>query len=329
MVQSPFPAYSQLTRREGSLYPDAWGVFGDDDRIGTLNHLSRESVIAAKDSMRTGRVINLNLPLDFFNPALIPHRGLVAHDIFGLNEFHRDERLDNFFTQASTQIDGLRHFAHPDLGFYNNVSGELLDAEHSDLGIHEVAQRGISGRGILLDVARYREHVGRPIAPMSNEQITVADLDGALAHQKTSLKEGDILLLRTGWIAAYRQGMHTSGEPVLSAGLAQNEEIAAWLWDSKIAVIAADNLAVEAWPAHRENLPTIAERQGTLEHSSHTGMLHRLLIPLLGFTLGELWDLDELADACHSSGHYDFFLTAEPLNLVGGVASTANALAII
>lgn len=329
MMQSPFPTYQELPQHEGSLYPDAWGVFGAEDRLGTLNQLTPERVLEAKHSIRTGRVINLNLSLNFFTPALISHRGLVQHEIFGLNEFHRDERLDSFFTQASTQIDSLRHFAHPDRGFYNGVSGEILDTEHGDLSMHEVAEHGITGRGILIDVARYRESIGRPITTMSDEQLTVEDLENTLAHQGTTLQPGDILLLRTGWIADYRKGLHTPGSPVLSAGLAQSEEIAAWLWNNQPAMIAADNLAVEAWPANRVNLPTIAEQEGRMEPSSHTGMLHRLLIGLLGFTLGELWDLDELAEHCAVSGHYDVFLTAEPLNLVGGAGSPANALAIV
>jgi hypothetical protein len=58
-------------------------------------------------------------------------------------------------------------------------------------------------------------------------------------------------------------------------------------------------------------------------------MLHRILIPLLGMTIGELWDLDELARACRSRGAFDFLVTAEPLNLPGGVGSPANALAIL
>lgn len=36
--------------------------------------------------------------------------------------------------------------------------------------------------------------------------------------------------------------------------------------------------------------------------SSHTGMLHRILIPLMGLTIGELGDLDALANACAMVG---------------------------
>ncbi|MEY4019153.1 MAG: hypothetical protein RLZZ590_453 [Actinomycetota bacterium] len=329
MKQGSIPQYRDLPRDKDDIYPNAWGVFGKDDQLGTLNQLTPARVLAALDSVKTGQVINLNLPLDFFNPPLIAHRGIPSHEVFGLNEFHRDDRIDNFFPQAGTQIDGLRHFANPDKGFYNGFSGENLVAGKPDLGIQLVAQKGISGRGLLIDVDRYRKSIGQPIDQSSNEQITVADLNGALALQGSEIHPGDILLIRTGWLAAVRSGEAKITSPVVSPGLAQSESIAEWLWNNQVALAAADNVALEAWPANRENIRTAAEESGSLERSNHTGMLHRVLIPLLGLTIGELWDLDELADACQVRGSHTFLLTAEPINMPGGVGSPANALAII
>jgi kynurenine formamidase len=323
-----FPTYRELAERPGRLRGTAWGVFGDDDQIGTLNHLTPERVRAALACARRGIPVNLNLPLDAFDPPLIPHRGSIDHHIFGLNEFHRDERVDNLFTQASTQIDGLRHFAHPDHGFYNGIRGDKVIAGTRDLGIQHVAERGIVGRGVLADVARYRAERGTPIDQNSAEQIDVADIVGALRQQRTTVNPGDILLVRFGWLEHIRRAGVPRTSPLVSPGLAQREETAAWLWDSQLAMIAADNIALEAWPATGSPLTTRAEEAGTLETSSHTGMLHRLLIPLLGLAIGELWDLDRLAASCHATGHYDFLLIAEPLNLPGGVGSPANALAI-
>jgi kynurenine formamidase len=114
-----------------------------------------------------------------------------------------------------------------------------------------------------------------------------------------------------------------------SCGLEQSESTAAWLWDHQISLVAADNIALEAWPADGSSLgPVFAEEQGRLARSTHTGMLHRILIPLLGIHIGELWDLDELAEFCADTRRYDVFLTAEPLNIPGGVGSPANAIAI-
>lgn len=323
------PEYRDLPRDEHDLYPNAWGVFGSEDQLGTLNHLTPARVMNALSSVKTGRVINLNLPLDFFNPPLIAHRGIPAHEIFGLNEFHRDDRIDNFFPQAGTQIDGLRHFANPDRGFYNGFDGENLTVGSPELGIQLVAQRGISGRGLLLDVAAYRSSVGREIVQDSNEQITVADLDATLNFQNSEILPGDILLIRTGWLSAVRSGAIALTSPVKSPGLEQSESIAEWLWNKQVSMAAADNVALEAWPADRETIRTRAEDEGILARSNHTGMLHRVLIPLLGLTIGELWDLDELAEACRERDSFDFLLTAEPLNMNGGVGSPANALAIV
>lgn len=329
MPAEHFPTYRDLARRPGAQGGTAWGVFGENDQLGTLNHLTPQRVLSALSAVRQGRTMNLNLPLDAFDPPLIAHRGAIQHHVFGLNEFHRDDRIDNLFTQSSTQIDGLRHFAHPDHGFYNNTAGDRLVAGKPDLGIQAVAQRGIVGRGVLADVARYRELIGDPIQQSSAAQIPVSDIDATLHHQRTTLRPGDILLIRTGWLAHMRRANTPRTDPLVSPGLAPTEETAAWLWDHQLAMVAADNIALETWPATASQLTTDAERSGALTPSSHTGMLHRILIPLLGLTIGELWDLDALADACAGSGHYDFLVTAEPLNITGGVGSPANALAII
>lgn len=329
MKPANLPSYADLKSRDGKLRGTAWGLFGVDDQLGTLNHLTEPRTLAAAHGVRRGRVINLNLALDEFDPPLITHRGAVDHHVFGLNEFHRDERIDNLFTQSSTQIDGLRHFAHPDHGFYNGAEGERIRAETPDLGIHHVAQKGICGRAVLVDVGAHRESIGRPIDQEAAEHITVSEIDEAMRAQGTSLEPGDVLLIRFGWIAHMRDPSTVRNPVLRSPGLAPTEETAAWIWDHELAAVAADNVALEAWPASGSLLTTRAELDGRLEESSHTGMLHRILIPLLGLTIGELWDLDDLARECAADQRYEFLVVAEPLNITGGVGSPANALAIL
>lgn len=323
------PRYAELLDRPGRLKGTAWGLWGPTDQLGTLNHLTPERVLAARESILTGAVVPLNLPLTEFDPPIISHRGSVEHTVFGLNEFHRDDRIDSFFLQASTQIDGLRHFGHPDRGFYNDTDPTGLVAGQPDLGIQAVAQRGIAGRGLLIDVGAYREAVGRPIDQTRNEPIPVADLDATLEWQGSSVSPGDIIMVRTGWLQHFRQLTDHGDGGLRSPGLRQSEETAAWLWDHQVAVAASDNIALEAWPPTDSEITVDAELHGSMPMSSHTGMLHRILIPLLGLTLGELWALDELAAACTLRKRYDVFLTAQPLNLLGGVGSPANAMAIL
>lgn len=48
-----------------------------------------------------------------------------------------------------------------------------------------------------------------------------------------------------------------------------------------------------------------------------------------GTPLGELFDLDVLADLCAKNGCWSFFFTSSPLNYEGAVASPPNAIAIL
>lgn len=45
--------------------------------------------------------------------------------------------------------------------------------------------------------------------------------------------------------------------------------------------------------------------------------------------IGESWDLEELSRACVEQNRWTFMLTSQPLNLVNGVASPPNAMAIM
>lgn len=325
----PFPTYEDLKTRTGPESGTAWGIWGPADELGTLNHLTASRVLVARESMLTGDVIPLNLPLTEFDPPIIAHRGAIEHTVFGLNEFHRDDRMDSFFMQASTQLDGLRHFGNPDKGFYNNNDPAQLVAGTAALGIQVAAQRGIVGRGLLIDVGSYRDAIGRPIDQTRNEQIPVGDLDATLEWQGSAIQPGDIVMIRTGWLTHVRTEGNRTGGALQSPGLEQNEVTASWLWNHEIAVAAADNIALEAWPATDSTLVVDAEASGKIPRSSHSGMLHRILIPLLGLTIGELWDLDALAGACAQRRRYDVFLTAQPLNMLGGVGSPANVMAIL
>jgi len=101
-----------------------------------------------------------------------------------------------------------------------------------------------------------------------------------------------------------------------------------WLWNAHVAAIAADNPAVEVWPPGAGL--DADERRAVRSDPSRAPevFVHTALLPLLGLPLGELWDLDALADDCAADGVYEFLLTSAPLNVRHGVASPPNALAI-
>jgi hypothetical protein len=56
--------------------------------------------------------------------------------------------------------------------------------------------------------------------------------------------------------------------------------------------------------------------------------LHEVLLAGWGMPIGELFDLEKLADYCKKEKRWSFFVTSEVCNVPGGVASPPNILAI-
>lgn len=57
-------------------------------------------------------------------------------------------------------------------------------------------------------------------------------------------------------------------------------------------------------------------------------LLHEVLLAGWGCPIGELFDLDALAEHCAREKRWSFFLTSKVCNVLGGVASPPNILAI-
>jgi len=305
------PAYDELPVIEKLGMPHAWDVLDRD--LGTLDRGDPAAVRAAAELVRDGEAIGLNLSLTEIAPPLFG-RDPVAQDVFATDRNTLDDRLDSFYPQGSTQWDGLRHVRAREFGFFGGVTDEF-GPDDDRLGIGHWARAGIVGRGLLLDVVAHREREGRAWDPLGAEPIEADELRAIVAAQGVELRRGDVLLIRTGWIGAYRgldrAAREAQAERVTISGLAGSEDIARFLWDSGAIAVAADNPTLEVAPGD----PAV-------------GSLHRRLIPLLGFVVGELLDLDRLASRCAADSRWEFLFTAMPLNLPGGVGSPANAMAI-
>jgi len=237
-----------------------------------------------------------------------------------VNRGGRDDYVDNFAMQGSSQWDGLRHVRYREYGYYGGLQDEDVDGKGL-LGIEHWARRGIIGRGVLIDAERWFREVGRPIAPDQKYSITPEDIEACAREQQVQLQAGDIVLLRTGWLTWHKtldapqrgamMGRLTGEDGIAMPGLDASQATAGWLWDRPIAAMASDNVALEAMPVDAD-----------------IGFQHRRIIAMLGMPLGELWDLDALADDCAADGRYEFFLTSAPLYMPGGVGSPINAYAL-
>jgi kynurenine formamidase len=332
--EKSIPTYAELRVRTDAPAGSAWGIFGPDDELGTLNHLTPRRVREATAAVRTGETLNLDLPLETFDPPVSPYRKSLQHNVYANYPYHRDEYLDSFYPQASSQIDGFRHIGNPEFGFYNGADPGRFEPGDPLLGINRFAEHCIVGRGVLVDVDRFRRAQGRPIDHAAAEAIPIADVAGAAADQGVELRPGDILLIRTGWAHHHLheltpQQRHDAKNPLRASGLAASHDTVAWLWDQQFSMVAADNFGVESFPPPADSpFVTDAERSGKVPQTVYAGAMHNVLIALLGFVLGELWDLDELAERCARDGNWDCLVVSSPLNLTGGAGSPANAVAI-
>ena len=314
------PKFSQLPLVGQTGERHAWGVFGKDDQLGTVNLLTPERVKRAATLVRTGKVINLSLPLNFPITLYGGHRTGYQHHI-EVNRGGRDDYVDNFAMQGSSQWDSLRHIRFREFGYYGGRQDEDLDGK-GELGIEHWARHGIIGRGVLLDAAGYMERQGTPLDATKKVALDGAFLAQVAQAENVQIEPGDVVLLRTGWLAWYK-GLDEAGREALRGtlhpgeggmacpGLDASQATAAWVWDQQIAAMAADNVALEALPVEAQ-----------------VGFQHRRLIALQGMPIGEVWDLDELAQDCARDRVYECMLMSAPLYLPGGVGSPANAYAM-
>ena len=304
------PLYDALSEASSGPAGTAWGLFGND--LGTLNFLTPESIVRAAATVRRGAVFPLNLPITEPNPPILG-RGRVEPHRIALDGGGFDDYYDAFYPQGSSQWDALSHVEHPEHGFYQGYDiAAVTDIADPALGIENWATHGIAGRFVLSDVSAY-------VDPAESTAITTDLLDEVLAAQGSVVEPGDILLLHTGWVAWYRtldaprRRALGDGSLFPAPGLDPGENTARWLWDHRVAAVAADCPALERMP---------------FDKSSDDTFLHRRLIPKLGYAIGELFDLDALAADCATDGRYHGLFASSPINTPGGAGSPANALAM-
>jgi kynurenine formamidase len=306
------PSYDELPLNEKLGLRSAWTVWGEGNQLGTINRIDEACVRAATQEVQDGTVFSLSLPLSLPAPPLFG-REVSRHEVFAIDRNTQDDYLDRFFLQSSSHWDSLLHVRAREFGYYGGFDSAAAPVVKS--GIAAWAAHGIVTRGVLLDVVRYRLSIGQPITPMQEASITATDLQETAASQRVELRQGDILLIRTGWMENYmmadsdtRSAIAASAE---SVGLAADEAMARFLWDCGAAAVVTDNPTFEVFPG-----------------SASVGSLHRRLLPMLGFAIGELWNLESLADASQDDGRYCCLVASAPLNLVGGTGSPANAVAV-
>jgi len=284
-----------------------WGKWGPADEIGTLNYTSPEDIIAATKLVKKGKVISLALNFDHTGPqgakSKYPAMGRTnpIHTMIrtgtdaysGVLDKRGIRAADDMVTmplQCGTQWDGLGHV------FYENNMWNGYDCR-------EVTS------GVLLDVARFKG-----VESLDDGYgVTCADLDNTAKKQGVTVKRGDYVIVRTGQMERCQKAGSWDGYPGGDApGFAF--ETLEWIKRTELAALASDTWGCEVRPNESEegiNQPW-----------------HWITIPIMGMTMGEIFNLKELGDDCAADKVYEFMFVAPAIPITGAVGSPTNPLAI-
>lgn len=300
-----------------------WGRWGDDDRVGTANLISDGDRAGAARLVRRGAAFSLAQAFDEHGPQIGWRRrtnpvhtmldtGLDAE--FGDQGFpHGLGGADDVVSlplQASTQWDGLGHIFDRGRSWNGRPAGTAVTSEGDRFTGIEHMSAALTGRGVLLDVGA---HLGADGELPDGFAITAEHLDATIAAQgpTAAVGRGDLVLVRTGRLSrARREGWNGyAGGP--SAGLSFTT--AGWLHERDVAAVATDTWGFEVRPN---------------EFDDAFQPLHQIAIPNMGLTIGELWDLDDLARDCAADGIWEFLLVAAPIPFTGAVGAPVNPIAL-
>jgi len=287
---------------ESARCPSKWGA---GDQRGAANHMKAQTVLNAAKLIRTGEVIELGRVL---SPSM-PVSNTRHFELFtkpstapagANNRISNEELVVAEIGQVGTQFDGFAHQTHGN-SLYNCFKlNEIAGREgFSKLGIQNVG--ALFTRGVLIDVAKFK---GVAMLPQTYE-ITVADLEGAMKRQNTTIRPGDAVIVHTGWGTLWGKdnARYMSGNPGIGVAAAQ------FLIAKDPMILGGDSPPVEVSPNPDKSISI---------------PIHQMALVVNGVHLLENMKLDELA----AKNVYEFALILQPLKLEGATGSTVAPIAI-
>jgi kynurenine formamidase len=186
-----------------------YSEWGRDDQIGAANRITPERTIAAASLVKIGASHPLGIVITPGMPAYPPrytqlqvvqpehpYRTDASHKLGW--KISANDDLVQMWLGTGPQIDGLGHLGeHGE--FYNCHQGTDFAAITglTKLDISQIPP--MVARGVLIDVAKHFDV--RHLSPA--QPISSADLQNAMNEQNITVREGDVILLHTGYTDAY------------------------------------------------------------------------------------------------------------------------------
>ena len=313
------PRFSELPVDPSAPAHSSWGVWGEGDRLGCWNLVDDAATKRGVASVRKGRTFRLDAPYDADLTRYMA-RSPMQHRIESMMGVAWDDVVDSFNTQGSTQWDGFGHVGSAAHGHYGGLDRD----QH---GVDHWAVRSFATRAVLADVARWRERQGRPFDAAGGEILPVEELLVTLDEQGSVVERGDVLLIRFGWLGWWRSGGSAVSGKLVQPGLEPSLRTVEVLWDLHVAAVGCDP-ALDPLPGRWQTLAAAPTAEEMADPAYALALSLHAMLPYLGLSIGEFFDLDALAADCAADGDWYCLLTTAPMHLPGGVATPANAVAV-
>ncbi|MCW2902816.1 MAG: cyclase [Streptosporangiaceae bacterium] len=291
--------------------------WGPDDEIGALNHITPESRAEVMARVDGSRVFDLSC--DYFigmptwsalgDPAYQIYKthdpaGDVVTNPAGLDD--EANKLTSYtgdaismYTHSGTHIDALNHFG---------CHGEIYNGfhAHEHFGNRTWTKCGVDmippiiARGVMLDIPALK---GLEQLPPSYG-VGAEDLAAAAERQGVTVKQGDVVLVRTG-----RYQEWPDAEKFLYDEPGIDLSGAKWLVEQGAILVCSDNVAIEQMPS---------------TEPSTWCPVHLYLFNEAGVPVIEVMNCEELA----AEKVYEFAFMGLPLKLRGASASPIRCIAM-
>jgi kynurenine formamidase len=298
--------------------------WGPNDQTGATNRVTAAVTKAAAAEIQTGKVTTMSYPLvdgvplfgSRFTKTILTATSLAPGASFGENELTYME--DTWLSQShvGTHLDGMGHIGRKDCYYNQTPMGKFINQNNmTKLGLEHL--KSFATRGVVIDAVKVFEAANKFKGNSACKKpcldkgtlITGSDIQAGLKLANVTLREGDILIIHTGWGDLFEQfpaqnALYNSGEPGIG------KDAATWLISQKIVAVGTDTWAVEVIPG---------------ENPKEAFIVHNMLLTDNGIHIIENVRTDLMAAEAAAAKRSTFFFN---MTVPKAVGLTGNFVAI-
>lgn len=289
-----------------------WGRWGPDDELGAANLITPGKRAAAAGLVSEG--ITVSLAHDIVEEEAVDATSVLEREVLFVTDGAAMDRLSytgSYHGVIHSHLDAVACHIMSDGVGYDGVSREQIEEAGAcpRASIHALRD-GVVTRGVLFDATLLPEMGTAEGWVEPGTSIRAADLLRLEEIQGVRVEPGDVILLHTGrWIRREALGPWPTSDGV--AGY--HADVAWFLADRGVSFIGHD-MWQDAYPQELSEVELLP--------------LHQLALVQMGVGIFDNLDLGALAETAAELGRYEFFFTAAPLRIRGGMGSPLNPLAI-